>query len=137
MSEAKHTNGRLKVSYKKFSQLLADNGALVATCHNLDGLVNLQANAARLAACWNACEGIEMHELELMTGNLSIEKQLKFKPEKAGRKSKYRTQRDNLLAALSGVLMINRGASGRIIIGDLDEKAIRDAIAKATGENNG
>ena len=40
-----------------------------------------------------------------------------------------------LLAALQGVLKIERGTSGRIIMEGWQEDVIRAAITKATGEN--
>ena len=49
MSKAKHTPGPWKVNYNKFNEVLAENGALVATCNRLGGLVNLQANAKVIA----------------------------------------------------------------------------------------
>lgn len=64
-----------------------------------------EANARRLVACWNACEGIETYALELMTGDLSIKQQItatgSAKPPKPTSKAvEYRRQRDELLAAL-------------------------------------
>lgn len=41
-----------------------------------------------------------------------------------------------LLEVLQGVLMIDRGTSGRIIIEGWQEEVIRAAIAKATGEHH-
>lgn len=43
-------------------------------------------------------------------------------------------QRNELLEMLQGVLKIERGSSGRIILEGWHEDAIRAAIAKATGE---
>lgn len=48
-TEQKHTPGPWKVNYNKFSEVLAENGALVATCNRLGSLVNLQANAQVIA----------------------------------------------------------------------------------------
>lgn len=47
---ALHTPGPWKVNFKKFSEVRAENGAVVAECKNLTGLVNLQANAKLIAA---------------------------------------------------------------------------------------
>lgn len=64
-------------------------------------------NASRIVACVNACAGISTNELELMTGRMSIENQLKAcdslgnsAEEKAARRSKFARQRDKLLEVL-------------------------------------
>ena len=68
------------------------------------------ANARRIAACVNACAGIETHELELMTGRMSIASQIKAcdaiyatAEAKATRRSKFARQRDELLAAAEAI----------------------------------
>ena len=45
-----HTPGPWKVDFKKFNQVKAENGALIAECRTLNGMVNLQANARLIAA---------------------------------------------------------------------------------------
>ena len=45
-----HTHGPWAVNFKKFSEVRAENGAIVAECKKLTGLVNLQANARLIAA---------------------------------------------------------------------------------------
>ena len=50
MMSTKHTPGPWRVSYTNFSEVQADNGALIAKCDKLNGLVNLQANARLIAA---------------------------------------------------------------------------------------
>lgn len=64
-----------------------------------------EANARRIVACVNACAGIATHELELMTGALSILNQISHKlPEKhTAAATKYRKQRDELLDALESM----------------------------------
>ena len=47
---SKHTPGPWKVNYAKFNEVKTSDGARVATCSNLNGLVNLQANARLIAA---------------------------------------------------------------------------------------
>ncbi len=49
MTASKHTPGPWKVNYTKFSEVIAGNGALIASCYRLDTLVNLQANARVIA----------------------------------------------------------------------------------------
>lgn len=68
------------------------------------------ANARRIVACVNACAGIETHELELMTGRMSIASQIKAcdaiyatAEAKATRRSKFARQRDELLAAAEAI----------------------------------
>ena len=46
MSDFKGTPGPWAVDYRKFSQVIASNGAVVAICNRLNGLTGLQANAA-------------------------------------------------------------------------------------------
>ena len=62
MSE--HTKGPWAVSYSKFSEVRAENGAVIARCVRLTSLANLEANARRIAACVNACEGVRTEHLE-------------------------------------------------------------------------
>ncbi len=47
---SKHTPAPWRVNFKKFSEIKAENGALIATANNLNGLENLQANARLIAA---------------------------------------------------------------------------------------
>lgn len=47
---AAHTPGPWSVNFKKFSEVQAENGAVIAECKKLTGLVNLQANARLIAA---------------------------------------------------------------------------------------
>ena len=62
MSE--HTKGPWVVGYSKFSEVRAENGAVIARCVRLTSLTNLEANARRIAACVNACEGVRTEHLE-------------------------------------------------------------------------
>lgn len=93
MSE--HTPGRLCISSEspkiiKACDFMGESSVIVgsASGHNNSGFFPTDeesvANARRLVAAWNACDGIETYALELMTGDLSIESQLKpaFKPVK-------------------------------------------------------
>ena len=61
MSE--HTKGPWAVNYTKFSEVRAENGAVIARCVMLTSLTNLEANARRIVACVNACEGISTEHL--------------------------------------------------------------------------
>ena len=62
MSE--HTKGPWAVNYTKFSEVRAENGAVIARCVMLTSLTNLEANARRIVACVNACEGVRTEHLE-------------------------------------------------------------------------
>ena len=62
MSE--HTKGPWAVNYTKFSEVMAENGAVIARCVKLTSLTNLEANARRIVACVNACEGVRTEHLE-------------------------------------------------------------------------
>lgn len=62
MSE--HTKGPWAVNFTKFSEVRAENGAVIAHCVKLTSLTNLEANARRIVACVNACEGISTEHLE-------------------------------------------------------------------------
>lgn len=62
MSE--HTKGPWAVNFTKFSEVRAENGAVIARCVKLTSLTNLEANARRIAACVNACEGVRTERLE-------------------------------------------------------------------------
>ena len=62
MSE--HTKGPWTVNYTKFSEVRAENGAVIARCVKLTSLTNLEANARRIVACVNACEGVRTEHLE-------------------------------------------------------------------------
>lgn len=61
MSE--HTKGPWAVNFTKFSEVRAENGAVIARCVKLTSLTNLEANARRIVACVNACEGISTEHL--------------------------------------------------------------------------
>ncbi len=49
MTANKHTPGPWKIKFSNISQVVAENGALIAKCNRLDSLVNLQANALLIA----------------------------------------------------------------------------------------
>lgn len=100
-----HTKGRLIVK-GRYSVCTEDGETEVANTRwtTLDSS-NDEANARRIAACWNACDGIETSALELMVGDLSIKEQItasgKAKPRPATHRAiVYRQQRDELLKAL-------------------------------------
>lgn len=79
---------------------MTQSGFILSYAPGRGAIADTPGIARRLVACWNACEGIETGALELMTGPLSIENQIKYKPQPPTRKSKYREQRDVLLEML-------------------------------------
>ena len=91
------------------------------------------ANARRIVACVNACDGIETYALELMTGHLSIKEQItatgKQKPKQTSKTIEYRRQRDELLEALVDLVAFYPPDSTDAVV-----TSARAAIAKVTGE---
>lgn len=75
-----------------------------------------RANARRLVACWNACNGVDTDLLEQNPAPFSD----------------LRAQRDDLLAALER-LVRQHGSDGIEYSGDHPIAVARAAIAKATG----
>lgn len=49
-TDVTHTPGPWGVNYSRFSEVRTADGAVIATCNKLSGLVNLQANARLIAA---------------------------------------------------------------------------------------
>lgn len=106
MSEQMHTEGKLEA---RGSIVLFDNcagGFCIRNCPSPE------ANAKRIAACWNACDGIDIKYLE-STDNLATYAR------------KMMLQRDNLLEALQGLLNALPSATTHPAI-----KAARKAIAE-------
>ncbi len=128
---AAHTPGRLHTGGDGTIVYAADGWAVCNTTvfyTQHGGPKVAKANARRLAACWNACEGIDTEHLE--KNGL---------PAFAPTISDLRTQRDTLLAAcrqaepvladLEGLLQARApGFTGLAAL-----QALRDAMAKATG----
>ena len=81
------------------------------------------ANAARLVACWNACQGIDT--ADLLAGSVSIIQKLHDEAAK-----RVLSQRDELLDQLEKIATADHEAQ----FAALDMKGIaRSAIAKAEG----
>lgn len=136
----KHTPGRLNVAVEIFDNdgmpetVIQGLGAAASVAVVLDfGANNLgmrEANARRLVASWNACEGIPTNILEQHYGDAGgIDAALN--EASLCDHLKAIQQRDELLAALKSVLsLVDRDApqlSGKTI------GAARAAIAKAEG----
>lgn len=133
-----HTPGRIRYyengeanSYALL-EVDADDRWLLTLLHNGTDVTERQiANMRRLAACWNACEGIKTGILESVT--LVGDTLLKRFAGRDKIELELTTQRDELLAALkTAKWMLERD-----YIDDQKMAVINkcdDAIAKATGE---
>ena len=114
MSE--HTKGPWAVNYTKFSEVRAENGAVIARCLKLTSLTNLEANARRIVACVNACEGVSTKHLEnnlpireLVTRHNEVLREIEaLKAERVGLvddinalKDEIQSQRDKILGLAS------------------------------------
>ena len=120
---AQHTQGRVKVQHPHAGERgweVAFEPGLEQLCQDIT-----EANARRIAACWNACEGLSIEALE----------------DDAPRKLRedrdlILAQRNELLAALKEVVSAEEARSWGVF--GVDQKSplkqARAAIAKATGE---
>lgn len=103
-----HTHGRMQWRGRSDGSLIYIIGSHETGDHAQGDIHASATNLERIAACWNACDGIPTFALELMTGDLSIYRQItttshpKTKPE-TRTAVKYRKQRDELLAALVAI----------------------------------
>ena len=111
-----HTPGPWAVNFTKFSEVRAENGAVIARCVKLTSLTNLEANARRIVACVNACEGVSTKHLEnnlpireLVTRHNEVLREIEaLKAERAGLvddinalKDEIQIQRDKILGLAS------------------------------------
>ena len=111
-----HTPGPWAVNFTKFSEVRAENGAVIARCLKLTSLTNLEANARRIVACVNACEGVSTKHLEnnlpireLVTRYNEVLREIEaLKAERAGLvddinalKDEIQSQRDKILGLAS------------------------------------
>lgn len=131
----KHTQGEMSYQDKRphcdgFSLFVGDQ--YVGFISDSDLRTDWNANSDRIAACWNACQGIDTAYLK--SGSVSIIN--KLHDEAAQR---VLAQRDELLAALQGILgYFDSGNSvpvsqATIRAGSDEVKAARAAIAKVEG----
>lgn len=95
---SKHTKGPWAVNYTKFSEVRAENGAVIARCVKLTSLTNLEANARRIVACVNACEGVSTEHL---INNLPIRELVTRNNEALREIEALKTARTELANALS------------------------------------
>lgn len=124
MSTAKHTPGLVKVQHPHAGprgfELADKETGLQQVCQDAT-----EANARRLAACWNACDGIGTKRLEDLGRPLM--QHLIGCDERAARMVK---ERHELLEALQGILEIANVRIDDPRSAQFDKA--RSAIAKAT-----
>ena len=132
MSE-RHTQGEMVFEDKRpscngFSLFVGDQ--YVAFIGDSDSVTDAMANSERMAACWNACQGINTADLK--AGSVSIIH--KLHDEAAQR---VLAQRDELLAALNLLKAADFGANVKTADDEkhMDSVAAfaRAAIAKVEG----
>lgn len=111
---AKHTPGPL-TAYQSVVLFSGNAGGF-----DIRGCPSADENARRLAACWNACDGIDTEHLERHG-----------LPDFAQKISGLVAQRDEMLEALNGILI--RVADDEDYGPDHAVTVARAAIAKATG----
>lgn len=121
---AQHTPGRLTV--RGGYSIYADDGKtpVADTCLTNSVPDNDEANARRLVACWNWCEGQDTDGLELSTKIGRTAKD--FITEAYAKELELIAQRDELLAAL-------KLAERHCPVGSTAEILARAAIAKTEG----
>lgn len=120
----------------------------VAACMHTPGVDSYAANARRIVACVNACEGMSTESLESIAGRIASKSVLQMHANYVSNKAKVadlEQQRDKLLAALENILAItndSRGVAGYHLNGDIAEwdsfQEIAEAeavIAEAKGES--
>lgn len=117
-----HTPGRLVV--RGGYSIYADDGKtpVADACLTNSVADKDEANARRLVACWNACEGISTDELET-TGGAAV-----GWTRTASKLIHATTQRGELLEALNGLL--HEVGFGRIVLDTTASTKARAAIAK-------
>lgn len=135
MSAEKHATGRIKA---KGTKLIVGRYQMAAsiTSAGLEGSIidqqaTAQANARRLAACWNACDGISTENLEINVPVLELAQ-------------RYNTALKALKKAIAALETCTPGdtSTGHVIYPSFDEAACdaalddwRAAISKATGDS--
>ncbi len=143
MSEAKHTQGKTIPAVSSVSQIgpcyavgMQDTKVAIAITGKFDKPDSdiSEANARRIAACWNACEGIDTGMLENITtlgDTLASRFRMRDKVERD-----LQAQRDELLAALIAITTTRCDGMDITPINRAWDMATA-AIAKATGQEEG
>lgn len=111
---AQHTQGRLTVAGPTIQGGEDACGVPLALAHMLNPYAGaagaadrVEANARRLVACWNACEGMEDPEAEVS----ALRKDSEYLMASERLRAKAIEQRDELLAALEDAVSVCRSIS--------------------------
>ena len=129
----KHTQGEMSYQDKRphcdgFSLFVGDQ--YVGFISDSDSRTDWNANSDRIAACWNACQGIDTADLDV--GSVNIIQKLHDEAAKL-----VLAQRDELLAALNLLKATDFGANVKTADDErhMDKVAAfaRAAIAKVEG----
>ena len=129
----KHTRGLLSHQDKRpqcggFSLFAGDQ--FIGFVSDSDECTDWQANAERLVACWNACDGIDTADLN--AGSVSIIQKMHDEAAK-----RVLAQRDELLAALNMLKAADFGANVKTADDERNMDSVaafaRAAIAKVEG----
>ena len=123
-----HTKGKLGVD--AHSNIVSSDGKLVAfPC--ISAGYDQRANASRLAACWNACDGISTESIVNGTALITAFQREQDRADTAERQAdELSAMNAELLDALKGVVRVADRATSEF-------DAARAAIAKATGQKGG
>lgn len=63
-----HTKGKLRIGTKYTTDIYADRaGHAIARTVNPQSAYEDEANARRLVACWNACDGMRLEDIEALS----------------------------------------------------------------------
>ena len=138
---AKHTPGRLTVTHNSWeTSTIYCDGKEVARVHiNSESHEDYEQhceNASRLAACWNACSGLDTEGLENM---VAIGESIATMNDRAttghlkaiAEANQLRAQCDELLALLR--IVRGKHGCGALTLPSADVERIDAAIAKAIG----
>lgn len=133
MSEAKHTPGPMTQGASSAGKTRVWLGGATEPPHEMGPDTtwidcNTEANARRIAACWNACEGLDTGLLKNITtlgDTLASRFRMRDKVERD-----LQAQRDELLTALQLILSADYRGYGI----DYIKGCANAAIAKATGQ---
>lgn len=118
---APHTQTKLAHRFGRIFSVDRENLTIANIARAHDGDYS-EANARRLVACWNACEGLSTEALERL-GTLD-----RARVALDVVRVQAIAQRDELLAALESVALVYRNAGGK------EWEAARAAIAKVKAE---
>jgi hypothetical protein len=128
----KHTKGEWKV--QNSVAIMGDEGIHVTDVKGLSRTDSEnEANAARIVACVNACDGYTTEQLVALKGG-NVKREVTYYADKlSGAQNRYlkaETQRDNLLAALKALLE-HEGTQVETGIGMMEPDELQEARKQA------